>query len=537
MQGEAWMTPFGRYRPVTVLACLVLTAHLAAQESRPLRQIIDNETRSAWQREKITPAPKADDSTFLRRVYLDLLGDLPKPDEVQKFTADTDPKKREKLIDRLLADPRYATQQMNVWDQVLFGRRPQNIDATRKRDAFKKWLEDKFAKNVPYDRWVRDLMIGEEDGSELFHVQYSRQPEEETVAVSRVFMGTQLQCARCHDHPFDPSLTQKDFYGMAGFFVRLMVFDNGGTAQQKRYKIGEKASGDVLFTGAVKDQKPGQKGEPVKPKYLGGPAQTEPALPASFKEPDYRTVKSLPKPPFSRKEQLADWLTKADNPYFARAAVNRVWAQFMGRGFVHPVDDLGGKNEPSHPELLKAMTESFVKNKFDLKPLVREIVNSDVYQLASTGTGTEALPKWYERARVRPLSAEELISSIATVTNWNAKLPNIMDDYFIRYFGEPTNGMGEFQGSLQEHLFLNHGEQVRQFIRRKTGNTTDAMLTSKEPWEKRVDQLFLTVLSRLPKESERKKFVEYLSSNPKPDGQVEEAIWVLLNTAEFRFNH
>jgi hypothetical protein len=530
------MTRNGFYRHFALAASLAMACNLPAQESRPLRQTIDEQVRSAWQREKITPAPKADDSAFLRRIHFDLVGDLPKADEVQKFLADSDPKKREQLIDRLLADPRYATQQMNVWDQVLFGRRPQNIDATRKRDPFKKWLEAKFAKNEPYDRWVRDLMMGEEDGSELFHVQYRNQAEEETVAVSRIFMGTQLQCARCHDHPFD-ALTQKDFFGMAGFFVRLVVLDNGGTAQQKRYKVGEKASGDVLFTGAVKDQKPGQKGEPVKPKFLGGDLLKEPALPASFKEPDYRTAKALSKPPFSRKEQFASWLVAADNPYFARAAVNRVWAQFMGRGFVHPVDDLGGKTAPSHPELLKAMTESFVKTKFDLKALVREVVNSETYQLASTGALTDALPKWYERARVRPLSAEELIAAIMTATNWNAKMPSILDDYFIRYFGEPTNGMGEFQGSLQEHLFLNHGEQVRQFIRRKTGNTTDAMLASKEPWEKRVDHLFLTVLSRLPRDNERKKFVEYLGSNPKPDGLVEEVIWVLLNTAEFRFNH
>src|SRR5204863_2321728 len=133
--------------------------------------------------------------------------------------------------------------------------------ATRKRDGFKKWLTDRFAKNEPYDRWVRDLLLAEEAGPEVFYVQYRSQPEEATVGVTRVFLGTQLQCARCHDHPFE-DWTQKDFYGMAGFFVRLVVVDAG----TEKFRIAEKSTGDVLFSGSVKEQRPGQKGVPVRPK-------------------------------------------------------------------------------------------------------------------------------------------------------------------------------------------------------------------------------------------------------------------------------
>jgi hypothetical protein len=215
----------------------------------------------------------------------------------------------------------------------------------------------------------------------------------------------------------------------------------------------------------------------------------------------------------------------------------------MGRGLVHPVDDLGSKNAPSHPELLTKIADGLKGNRFDLKWLIRELVSSETYQLGATGPRTEALPQWFERARVRPLTAEELLSSIRVATghddgNPEAKFGNATVEYFVRYFGEPTNGLGDFQGSLTEHLFLNNAEQVRQFFRRKKGNLADTLVSSTEPWEKRVDRLFLSMLGRPPKPTERERFVRHLSSDPKkPEPLVEDAIWVLINSSEFRFNH
>jgi hypothetical protein len=511
-------------------------ASLHAQE-RPLRQLIDSELQAAWKREKITPAGKADDAVFLRRVYLDLAGTIPTVEETRRFLNDKDPAKRSKLIDTLLADPRFATQQANVWDQVLFGRHPPNGDAVRKRDGFKKWLADRFAKNEPYDRWVRDLLLAEQEGSELFYVQYRNQPEDATVAVSRIFLGIQLQCARCHDHPF-ATWTQRDFYGMAGFFVRLVVLEKGGTP--RKFAIGEKNTGEVLFTGAVKDQKPGQKGEPIKPKYLSGPTLDEPPAPKGVKDPP-ATAKTMPKPAFSRKEKLAAWVAARDNPWFAKAVTNRVWAQFLGRGLVHPVDDLGDKAESARGALLDTITKEVLAHDLDLKWYIRELVNTEAYQLAATGETTEAFPKWFQRARVRPLSAEELMAAMRQATGYDASggkpgpLPNAGDEYFLRYFGEPTNGSGDFQGSLAEHLFLNNSGNVRQLIQRRKGNLADLTLTSTEPWEDRVDRLFLAVLTRLPKPEEKKRVLAYLKSDPKPEPLVEEVIWVLLNTAGFRF--
>ena len=214
---------------------------------------------------------------------MDLDGRIPTGLEVDQFVSSSDPRKKVQLVDRLLADPRYATHQADFWDLVLFGRNPPNPDVTRNRDGFKKWLADKFARNEPYDRWVRDLLLAEQDGSELFYVQFRNQPEEATIAVSRVFLGTQLGCAKCHDHPFDV-WTQKDFYGMTGFFVRLVV-QEAGSGMNKTLTIAEKSTGEVLFSGTAKDQGPGKKGDPVRPKFLGGPVLAEPPVPKDFKEP------------------------------------------------------------------------------------------------------------------------------------------------------------------------------------------------------------------------------------------------------------
>lgn len=525
-------------RLVLAFSIVTLTA-VPVRAEEPLRSVIDTELKAAWKRENITPAPRTTDAAFFRRIYLDLAGTLPTHDETTAFLADTDSKKRDKLIDKLLADPRFAKAQANVWDLALFGRHPANYDSVRSRQPFKDWLATQWTDGVPYNVWVRELLLAEKPGPETFYVQFRGQNEEAAVAVSRIFLGTQIHCAKCHDHPFDV-WTQKDFYGMAGFFVRIVVEDKA-KGKTRSFEIAEKSTGEVLFSGNVKEQKPGRKGDPVKPKFLGGPVLDEPPLPKGFKEPPAGS-KNLPKPVFSRKAKLAEWVTAVDNPYLTKAVANRVWAQFMGRGLVHPIDDFTSENTPSHPALLKAMTEGLVAHKFDLKWLIREIVSSEGYQLDMKGPGNAPLPRWYEQGRIRPLSAEEIQTAMRAATAFDpdpknpAKLQNSGDEYFLRYFGQPTNGLGDFQGSLAEHLFLNNSEHVRMFTRRKKGNLTDTLLTMSGPAEKKVERLFLSVLQRPPKPKEVELFVDFLKRNPKDNG-VEEAVWVLLNGSEFRFNH
>lgn len=515
-------------------SCLTMAAQ--AEEPR-LRDLIDREIQAGWQREKITPALPADDATFLRRIFLDLVGAIPTHDETVQFLQDTDQEKRAKLIDHLLDDPRYAGHQANVWDQVLFGRNPPNPEATRNRAGFQKWLKEKFAKNEGFDQWVRELLLAEgnsqDHGPPLFYVQFRGNAEETAVAVTRLFLGTQLQCAQCHDHPQE-AWTQKDFFGMAAFFARLVVVDGGGEAAKKRFMINEKRTGEVLFTGPAAEQKPGQKGTPVGARFLNGPDLVEPPLPKDYKEPAKGT-KNLPKPDFSRKDQLAAWVTSPANPYFARAAANRLWGQFFRRGLAHPVDNLSQKNTASHPDLLNILEKELAVHRFDLKWFFRELTNSKAYQLASTGSTAE--PRWFEQMRLRPLSAEEMLTALLAVTGGKdgEKLTPGFQENWLRSFGSPTDGRGDFQASLNERLFVNNNANLRQMLQRRKGNFVDALLNDKGPWEKKVDRLFLTVLNRPPRKQEKELFVAHLTSAGPAEGLLEEAVWALVASVEFRF--
>ena len=535
------------------LSCLViaLLANLPVSDdclaAEPLRQVIDEKISAKWKSQNITPTEKSSDGEFVRRVYLDLLGVTPSYDEAIAFLNDADPQKREKLIDKLLEHPRFGLHQADVWDMVYFGRNPPGY-GTDKREGFQTWLAEQFQKNTPYHEWVGEILRAEgntvEQGAPMFFVQYKNRPEDATEAVTQKFLGVQLQCARCHDHPFD-DWKQTDFYGVAAFFARLNVVDVGNKNKQKAYAIGEKNLGDVLFTGPAIDQKPGQKGEPIAPKFLTGELLEEPAPPKDVKDPrNFPSGKIPPAPYFSRKNALADWITDPKNPYFAKAAVNRIWGQFLGKGIVHPVDNLSPNNPPSHPELLEALTQAFVESGFDVKALVREILNSEAYQLASSGSATEAMPLWYERARFRPLSAEELFESWLIAAGYpeepkpedRFRVRGFTWDYLRQAFGRPNDGQGNFQGGLGEHLYLNNG-QVHQLISKSPGSLYHALSSSKDPWENRVERMFVQVLSRRPSPAETEKFTAYLSEDKDADDRLHEAIWTLMTCSEFRFNH
>jgi hypothetical protein len=315
--------------------------------------------------------------------------------------------------------------------------------------------------------------------------------------------------------------------------------------------VAEMNTGDVKFTGKASEAKAGKEGIPVKPKFLAAAALEEPDLSAEFKD-EKRPKDGEPPtaPKFSRKDQLAAWVTSPENRLFARAAVNRVWSQFMGRGLVHPVDNMSESNKPSHPELLERLSAEFVAHKFDMKWLIRELVSSDAYQLSSVGDTTEAQPQWFQRARVRPLSAEELVESWRIATGYDAWLQasgkkpeggrfyGLTFDYVRQFFGEPNNGVGDFQGGLHEHLYLNNGELDRLLISDK-GSFLESLTKTEEPIESRVERLFLATLSRRPSEVEKARFAEFLSPMDKQKASqvAREAVWALLTCSEFRFNH
>jgi hypothetical protein len=532
-------------RAGTALWGLLFVVSAATGAEPPLRDVIDAEIKGAWQRQKITPAKRSSDSEFLRRVSLDLIGVIPAYEETIAFLQSKDPAKREKLVAALLADARFAQRQADVWDLILFGRNPPGHD-THRREGFQAWLRRQFEKNVPYDVWVRELLKAEGnsiDDSALYYAQYSRSPEDASEAISQTFLGVQLQCARCHDHPYE-QWKQRDFYGMAAFLARLEVVTAGKKGNQTMYAIGERSTGDIQFAGPAKDAKPGKKGEAIKPKFLLGEILAEPPLPAEFKEAKFEANKMPSKPRFSRKDQLADWMTRADNPFFTRAIANRVWAQFLGRGLVHPVNNLSPSNEPSHPALLDRLTRELIAHKFDLKWYIGELVNSQTYQLSSAGGG-EPLPEWFQHARMRPLEAEELVESWQVASGYLAaeklakKKPDasrfrpLGRDYVLQFFGTPNNGTGDFQGGLHEHLYLNNGP-LGQMISGGKGTLAEFVGDAKTPLDARIERLFLTALNRRPTAAEMEKFTAFLSAERTSSG---DAVWALLTCSEFRFNH
>ncbi len=534
-----------------LLSVLALFAYLrpAKADDERLRDTIDHEVKAGWAKEKITAPGRSSDTVFLRRVYLDLVGMIPTYEEATAFLKDADPKKREKLIDKLLADPRFAWQQSHVWDLGMLGRNAKLVEGTvghRNRERFRQWLAGQVEANEPWDRIAAKILRAEEDGSQLFFAVNSG-TDEMVTAVSRFFLATQIQCAKCHDHPFE-AWTQRDYHGMAGFFVRTVVVEVPGkpevTNQKgKQYLVGEKAVGETLFATEEIDPKTKKKQSvAIKPKFLSGAALTEPETSKDYVEPKLKPGEVPPKLAFSRREKFVEWMTARDNPYFARAAVNRVWAQFMGRGFVHPVDDFNSQNTPSNPELLKAIEKEFVAHKFDLKWLVREIVTSEAYQATDLGPVADAMPKHHERARIRPLSVEELTASLhlATGLGLESALKAEPSSQMLQYLGQPADGQGRFQGSLSEHLFLHNGDQVRGLCRPNKGNLPEKLLAGSEDWSTKVERLFLTVLSRPPTSEERERFVKYLSADakdPKAAAQrMEDAVWVLVSCSEFRFN-
>ena len=531
------------------VAAACLGTELARAQESNLRDVIDREIKASWEKEKLAPPARSTDAVFLRRIYLDLVGMIPSYEEATTFLNDADPQKREKLIDKLLANPRYARQQAQVFDVAMLTRNHKVVEGTigyRNRGRFRQWLAQQFEANEPYDRIAAKILKAQEDGSQLYLAVYTG-ADETVTAVSRFFLATQIQCAKCHNHPYE-SWTQRDYHGLSGFFVRTMSVEVPGkpeiTNQKgKQYLVGEKTVGEALFSLEEIDPKTKKKQTvPIKPKFLTGDDLTEPEPPQDYVEPKLKPGELPPKPTFSRREKFIEWLIAKDNPFFAKAVANRVWAQFMGRGFVHPVDDFNSSNTPSYPELLKAIETDLAAHNFDLKWLIREIVNSQAYQACDLGTVTDAMPRFYERARIRPLTVEELTSSlhIAMGLGVESALKTEPSKDLLQYLGEPTDGQGRFQGSLSEHLFLHNGDVFRGLCRPNKGNLSEKLVTGPDDWNEKVERMFLSVLSRPATSEERERFVQYLSveeKDPKLKGQrMEDALWVLASSSEFRFN-
>jgi hypothetical protein len=492
-------------------------------------------------------AALADDAEFFRRIHLDLAGVIPSTAETRAFLKDAAPDKRAKLIDNLLAGPHYARHLANIVDVWLMDRRP---DKHVKRPEWLQYLRTSFADNKPYDVLVREILAA--DGLDpkgrapaKFFLDRDAEPNLLTRDVSRLFLGMNLQCAQCHDHPLVDAYKQDHYYGVYAFLNRSFVFTDKA---KKLSVLAEKAEGDVAFESVFLPKVKKSTG----PRLPDGPPITEPKF-EKGKEYTVAPGKDIrPVPAFSRRGQLAAQIT--ENKRFARAAANRLWFYMLGRGIVHPVDFDHEENPPSHPELLDLLATEFAKSKYDVKHLLRQIALSKTYQRSSLSRkkADEVEENAFAVANLRPLTPEQLAWSMMQATglidverqavkgNETALVAKLAgnEPTFVTLFGnqpgEPSD-LG-FQATLDQTLFLANGAVVRGWLAPRAANLTDRLAKLKNV-DELADELYLSVLTRLPSAEERKDVADFLSRAADRNAALPDLAWALLASAEFRFNH
>ena len=492
----------------------------------PRKNFIDDLVWTKLKELGVTPSEPAGDGTFLRRAYLDVIGRLPTADEARAFLADPSPSKREALVDALLAREEYADFWANKWADLL---RPNayrvGVKATFSLDA---WLRDAFRRNLPYDQFVRELVTARgstwRNGAvTLFRDR--REPPEITTAVSQLFLGIRLECAKCHHHPFE-AWGQDDFYGLAAYFARL---GHKGVGLSPPISGGE----EMVFAAAKGTVAHPISGEPVPPKPLFGSAQ----------------VPETGDP----RDALAEWIVSADNPYFAKVAVNRVWADLMGRGLVEPVDDLRVTNPASNEALLAALADHFRKVGFDQKQLIRTMMTSYVYGLSSVPNDRNvADTRNYSRHYRQRLRAEVLLDALSDITEVPetfAALPagsrateiwsHRVESLFLDAFGRPDPNQDPpcertTETTMVQTLHLMNAPNLHRKVTSDEGRAARLAASDKKA-DEIVDELYLLVYARLPASGERQVAADWFASAASRRQATEDLLWALLNTPEFLF--
>jgi len=488
----------------------------------------------------IPPSPVCDDATFLRRVSLDIAGRLPTQQEASAFLNDPDPNRRSNVIDRLLRSADYADFFANKWAAVLKNRRDDASDITA-NFAFHAWIRDNLLAGTPYDQLIRELLAA--TGTVIANppvAWYKRvkDPKQQIEDVAQLFLGVRLQCAQCHHHPFE-RWSQKDYYSLAAFFSRI--------GRKPTDTSGE----DLIFHDrGIAESVNTQTGLPVKPAALGDSVGTIP----EDEDPRLR---------------LADWMANPDNPFFAKALVNRYWKHFFSLGLVEPEDDLRDSNPATNPELLKALETHFVESGFDLRELVRVITNSKAYQLSAIPNQDNLADRQnFSRYYPKRLQAEVMLDAIDQVTGTTTSFANLPigtravalpdNSYnkaspFLKVFGRPeATSVCECErvqsGSLAQSLHLMNASDIKQKLADGKGRLSQLIVSSTAP-DEIVTDLYRVAYVRQPTESERATAVSYLQESRvdakgKPVGEKEalrenlqDLAWALINTKEFLFNH
>lgn len=507
-------------------------------QTAALAHRIDQLIEAGYKDRKVQPAPLADDAEILRRLYLDLTGRVPPVAEVHRFLNSKDPDKRRALVEELLASPNYVNHFATVWRQAILP--PSNNQQQQLFNGqLEQWLRRKLRDEVPYNEWAQELLavsfaanpamarpgagyIGFDQGATVFYQANEYKPENLAANASRVFLGVKLECAQCHDHPF-ARWSRKQFWEMAAFFTEV----------PQQIRRPNPAPMPMAEPGKRQIQIPGTD-KIVQARFLDG---KEPQLTADT----------------SSRKVLADWITDANNPYFARAVVNRYWAQLFGIGLVDPVDELENDEHPaSHPELLDELARAFVQKGCDPKFLIRAITSTRTYQLTSAHrfSGPED-PRAFGRMALRGLSAEQLFDSLCQATGYRDNQQTQVNRGFVQQgtpradflarFDNSADKKTEHQTSILQALALMNGRFIADATSLDRSLTLQAVVES--PFldhRQQLDTLYLATLSRPMRSDEADRLVPYLARGG-PSGDTRKALadvfWALLNSSEFNINH
>ncbi|MEK6259116.1 MAG: DUF1549 domain-containing protein [Planctomycetota bacterium] len=490
----------------------------------PARNYIDELVYSRWKDMHLVPSELCSDETFLRRASIDLIGLLPTPEQRQQFLNDTDPNKREKFVDSLLEREEFRDLWVMKWAELL-QIRTANGGSPKGLQLYDRWLRDSVRAGVTIDKIVMELIPatgGTFENPATSYYQTETTPQLLAENVAQAFLGTRIQCAQCHNHPFD-RWTMDDYYGFAAFF------------SQVGYKQAPDPREITVFNAATGEMKHPLGNRTVSPKYLGGD------IPTMTSGEDYR-------------QSLAGWLASADNPVLARNLANVIWAHFLGIGIVEPVDDVRVSNPPSNPQLLDAIGQRLAGYRFEIKPLVRDICNSRTYQLTTRRNESNA---WDERdfshGRVRRLRAEVLLDCLNQVTETQDRFPGLLagaravqvadgrtPNYFLTTFGRSTRQTPctcevKTSPTLSQALHLINGETTSGKI--EEGQLVERLLTERKEPMAVVADLYERCLSRQPTAKEAAAIQAKLAASPDAQAALVDLFWALLNSNEFIFNH
>ncbi len=483
---------------------------------------IDRPINKRLQGLNIIPSGRCTDADFLRRAYLDIIGTLPTRQESREFLEDTSPHKRSKLVDDLLKRPEYAAYWGLKWSDLLRVNRREL--GHKSAYEYYRWIRDSFAENKPLDQFAAQLIAAEgplvdSPAGQFFKVV--KQPNQMASISSQVFLGVRLECAQCHHHPWD-RWSQMDYYGMQAFFTQVSF---------KKSRRGE-----MLISSANRKTTHPRSGEEVFAHPLG-------------------TENPEVSPEGDRRKLVAQWMTSPDNPWFARNLVNRAWAHFMGCGLVEPVDDFRLTNPPSNPDLLDALAQYFVDNKYDQHALIRAITASAAYQRSPNVNETNAQDEQnFSRYLFKQIDAEVLLDAVSQTTGigekfrgvpagrraielWDSEVPH----YFLKLFGRPVRVTAcecerVTEPTVSQVLHVLNSPQIHNKLSHEAGNIV-RLVRQYSGDDYLVEELYLTFFNRLPSEAERKTTQAYLSSAKERRKAAEDIAWTMMNSLEFLFNH